>query len=78
MKFGRCPNRKEDEPMHGCNNLYIAGLQVWNPRQQKIVEVPPEGFRFCLNCDEELVEALGGCGCVEEHSEACQRYCGPD
>lgn len=75
MKYAVCPNRKKDSHCYG---VYIAGMKMWNPHKRRLVRVPENNFKKCLDCGEVLIEALSSCGCVNEHSEACKSYRGPD
>lgn len=75
MKYAVCPNRKKS---YQCDHIYTAGRDVWHPRKRCIVNVPKNNFKKCLNCGEVLIKALSSCGCVNEHSEACKSYRGPD
>lgn len=75
MKYAVCPNRKNNLNCHG---IYTAGGKIWDPHKRCLVTVPENNFEKCLNCGEVLIESLGSCGCVNEHSEVCRSYAGPD
>lgn len=75
MRYAVCPNRKIN--FH-CGGVYVAGKEVWNSHKKGMVKVPENNFEKCVNCDAVLLEAVSSCGCVNEHTEACKSYLGPD